>query len=77
MYYSDKDSEFYKISLKSWLQNNDIKIYLTHNEGKSVAEEKFTRTLMSKIYTYMNSISKNIYIDNFLKQVEQYSNTFF
>ena len=32
----DKGSEFYKISTKSFLQNSDIEIYSTHNEGKSV-----------------------------------------
>ena len=31
----DKSSGFYDRSMKSWLQNNDIKMYSTHNEGKS------------------------------------------
>ena len=32
----DKGSEFYNNSFKKWLQDNDIAMYLTHNEGKSV-----------------------------------------
>ena len=49
--------------MKSWLQDNDIEIYSTHNEGKSVAGERFIRTLKNKIYKYMTSVSKNVYID--------------
>ena len=28
-----------------WLEKNDIKMYSTHNEGKSVVTERFIRTL--------------------------------
>ena len=31
--------------MKPWLQDNDIEMYSTHNEGKSVIAEKFTRKL--------------------------------
>ena len=34
-----------------------------HNEEKSVVAERFIRTLKTKIYKYMISISKNVYID--------------
>ena len=44
----DKSNEFYKISMKLWLQENDIEI---QNEGKSVAEV-FIITLKNKIYIY-------------------------
>ena len=52
-------------SMKSWLRYDDIEMYSTRNEGKSVVVvvEKFIRTLKSKIYKYMTSISKNVYID--------------
>ena len=50
--------------MKSWLQYNDIEMYSTHIEGKSVAAEKFIRTLKNKIYKNMNSVSKNVYINN-------------
>ena len=38
-------------------------MYSTHNEGKSIVAEGFVRTLKNKIYKYMSSISKNVYID--------------
>ena len=59
----DKGSEFYNRSVKSWLGKNDIEMYSMHNEGKSVIAERFIRTLKNKIYKYMISISKNMYID--------------
>ena len=39
--------------MKSWLQDNNIEIYSTLNEGKSVNGQKFIRTLKNKIYKYM------------------------
>ena len=59
----DKGSEFYNRSIKSWLEKNDVEMYSTHNEGKSVIAERFIRTLKNKIYKYMTSVSKNVYID--------------
>ena len=38
-------------------------MYSIHNEGKSVVAERFIRTLKNKIYKYMTSVSKNVYID--------------
>ena len=32
----DKDRESYKRSMKLWLEKNDIEMYSTHNEGKSL-----------------------------------------
>ena len=40
----DEGSEFCNISMKSWLEKNEIEMYLTHNEGKSVVVERFIRT---------------------------------
>ena len=39
----DKGSEFYNNSFKKWLQDNDIEMYSTNNEGKSVAAERFIK----------------------------------
>ena len=44
-----KDIEFYNRSMKSFLQNKDIEMYSTHNEGKSVIAERFIRTLKTKL----------------------------
>ena len=72
----DKGSEFYNAFFKKWLQDNDIAMYSTHNEGKSVVAERFIRTLKSKIYKYMTSISKNVYIDKLDNIVDEYNNTY-
>ena len=58
----DKGSEFYIRSMKSWLEKNATEMHSTHNQGKSVANERFIRTLKNKIYKYVTSISKNVYI---------------
>ena len=49
----DKGGEFFNRSMKSWLEKNDIEMYLTHNEGKSVVAERFMRTIKNKIYKHM------------------------
>ena len=36
--------------MQEWLGNNNILMYLTHNEGKSVIAERFIITLKAKIY---------------------------
>ena len=51
-------------------------MYSTHNEGKSVVAERFIRTIKSKIYKYMTSISKNVYIDKLDDIVDEYNNTY-
>ena len=51
-------------------------MHSTNNEGKSVIAERFIRTLNNKICRYMNSISKNVYIDKLHDIVTEYSNTY-
>ena len=46
----------------------------THNEEKSVVAERFIRTIKNKIYKYMTSISKNVYIDKLDDIVHKYNN---
>ena len=52
----NKGSEFYNISSKKWLQENDIVMYSAHNEGKSVVADRLIRELNNKTYKYMTSI---------------------
>ena len=56
----DKGSESYSNYFKKWLQDNNIVMYSTHNEEKSVLAERFIRILKNKIYKYMTSVSKNV-----------------
>ena len=69
----DKGSELYNAYFKKWLRDNDIVMYSTHNEGKSVVAERFIRTLKGKIYKYMTSISKNVYLDKLDDIVDKYN----
>ena len=48
----------------------------THNEGKSVVAERFIRTIKNKIYKYITSISKNVYIDKLDDIVNEYDNAY-
>ena len=61
--------------MKSFLQNSNIEMYSTHNDGKPVAAYRFIRTLKNKIYKYMDSVSKNFYIDKLDDIVNKYNNT--
>ena len=71
----DKGSEFYNAYFKKWLQDN-IVMYSTHNEGKSVVAERFIRTLKNRNYKYMTLISKNVYIDKLDDIADEYNNTY-
>ena len=72
----DKGSEFYNSSVKKWLKNNDTEMYLIRNEGKSVVTERFIKTLKTKIYKYITSVSKNVYIIKSDDIVNEYNNTY-
>ena len=61
--WADKGSEFYNNFFRKWLKDNDIEVYSIHNQGKSAVAERFIRKVKTKIYKYMTSISKNVYIN--------------
>ena len=58
------------------LEKNDNEMYLTYKEGKSVVVERFVRTSKTKIYKYMTSLPKNMYIDKLNDIVNEYNNTY-
>ena len=51
-------------------------MYSIHTEGKYVAAERFIRRLKTKIYKYMTSVSKNVYIDKLNDIVVEHDNTY-
>ena len=55
-------SEFYNSSFKTWLEENDIKMYSTYDKEKSVVAKKFIRTLKHNLQT-QDSRVKNVYFD--------------
>ena len=60
---------------KKWLSDNDIIMYSTYNEGKSVVAERFFRTLNNKLYKYMTATGKNVHYDVLDDLVNKYNNT--
>ena len=71
-----KEANFAIVILKKWLNDNDIEMYSIHNEGKSVVAERFIRTLKTKIYKSMTSISENVYINKLDDIVNEHNNTY-
>ena len=71
----DQGGEFYNNIFKKWLSDNDIIMYSTDNEGKSVVAERFIRTLKSKLYKHMTAIGKNVYYDVLDDVFNKYNNT--
>ena len=71
----DQGSEFYNNSFKDFLKINNIEMYSTYNEGKSVVAERFIRTLEKKIFKYMTAASKNVYFDVLDSVVNKCNNT--
>ena len=72
----DQRSEFYNNVFKKFLKDNDISMYSTYNEGKSVVAERFIRTLKNKIYKHMTAISKKNYFDVLDDTVDEYNNIY-
>ena len=72
----DEGSEFYNISMKSWLKDNHIEMCSMHNEGKSVVAERFIRAAKNIIYEHITSISKNVYIDKLADIINKYNNIY-
>ena len=71
----DQGSEFYNNVLKKWLSDNDVIMYSTYNESKSVVAEGFIRTLKNKLYKHTTAIGKNVYYDVLDDVVNEYNST--
>ena len=72
----DQGSEFYNNVFKKWLKDNNIEMYSTYNEGKSVVAGRFIRTSKNKIYKHVTAILKNVYFDVLDDIVDEYNNTY-
>ena len=71
----DQGGEFYNRVFKKWLSDNDIIMYSTFNEGKSVVAERFIRTLKNKLYKHMTATGKTVYYDVLDDIVNECNNT--
>ena len=72
----DQGREFYNKLMQEWLGNNNILMYSTHSEGKSVIAEKFIKTLKAKIYKKITANDIKSYLTYLNKLVHQYNNTY-
>ena len=62
--------------MSEWLENNNIFIFLTYNEGKSVITERFIKTLKAKIYKKTTANDSKTYLSYLNKMIDQYNNTY-
>ena len=63
----DQGGEFYNNVFKKWLSDNDIIMYSTYNEGKSVVAERFIRTLI--MYSTYNE-GKSVVAERFIRTLK-------
>ena len=70
----DQGSEFYNKSFKDFFKINNIEMYSTYNQGKSIVAERFIRTLKNKVFKHMTAISKSVYFDGLDDIVIKYNN---
>ena len=71
----DQGGEFYNKIFKRFLKINNIKMYSSYNEGKSVVAERFIRTFKNKIFKHLAAVSKNVYFNTLDDIVNKYNNT--
>ena len=71
----NQGGEFYNVLSKRFLKINNIEMYSTYNEGKSVVAEKFIRILKNKIFKHITAASNNFYFDLLSDIVNKYNNT--
>ena len=50
-------------------------MYSAYNEGKSVAAERFIKTLKNNIFKHMTAVSKNVYFDVLDDILDEYNST--
>ena len=72
----DQGREFYNKLMQEWLDNNDISMYSTYNEGKSVIAERLIKTLKAKNDKKVTANDSKYYLSYLNKLVDQYNNTY-
>ena len=71
----DKGTEFYNKTFKKYLEQNDIQMYSTHNEGKAVVVERFNRTIKTRMWKYFSANSTTRYFDILPALLQQYNHS--
>ena len=52
----DLSREFYNNLFKKFLKENNIEMYWTYNEGKSIVAERFIKILKNMIFKHMTAV---------------------
>ena len=71
--WTDKGSEFYNKSFQSFCQNNNIILYSTYSESKSVIAERFNRTIRGWLQLYFTAESTFRWVDVLHKLIDKYN----
>jgi len=71
----DKGKEFYNSIVKKFLEEQNIKMYSTGNEGKAVMIERFNRTLEEKLWKRFTVQGNQKWVKILPEVVEKYNNT--
>ena len=61
--------------MQEWLDNNDILMYSTLNDGKSIIAEKFVKALKAEIFKKVKTDDRKSYLSYLNKLVDQLNNT--
>ena len=69
--WADQGEEFYNKFMEEFLDNNDILIYSTLNEGKLVIPERLLKTLKSRIYKKITANDNKSYLPYLNDLVDQ------
>ncbi|HRP37281.1 MAG TPA: DDE-type integrase/transposase/recombinase, partial [Candidatus Dojkabacteria bacterium] len=72
----DKGSEFYNKKFKDWANKNDIVIYSTYSESKSVVVERFIRSLKELIMPIFSEHNTREWINILPQVVKTYNNRY-
>ena len=72
----DKRGEFYNKFMIKRLNENDILMWLTHNEGKSVVTQRLIRILRKKMYVKITANDSKSYLGYLNELVLEHNNAY-
>jgi len=73
--WADQGSEFFNAEFKKFCKDNNIILYHTYSNKKSVFIERFNRTLKEMMYKYFTEHNTDYYVDQLDNFIDTYNNT--
>lgn len=73
-FWIDEGSEFYNKSFQAWIKENNITMYSTHGESKSVVVERWVRTIKDIATKYFTEHATRDWVNNLDKFLKIYNN---